>query len=410
MTDKIIDRLESLCKTQHEEITNWLSLERKKAAPFFYSSVDLRHSGIRLAPVDTNIFPAGFNNLSPAAKIRTTEAIKKILEKNYPDTKNILIIPENHTRNLAYFDNLAVLVSLFEKTGANARIGSLIAPSGGALEFTAASGAIIRQYPIKKEDNRLLTEDGFIPDLIILNNDMTSGIPNILQNITQPITPPVGMGWFQRHKSVHFSEYEKIIEKFSEKFGFDPWLLSAKSHQCGMVDFKNKDSLNCLAESVNEILVFAAKKHKEYNIEQKPYVFIKADSGTYGMGIMTANSANDILEINKKERNKMQVIKEGIRVSEVIIQEGIVTVDKVHEAPAEPMIYLIDGIPVGGMYRVNSNRDNFNNLNASGMIVVGMCDEKEDEHGIWKKVDNCSFKAHSLIASIAALAAGREKY
>ena len=28
-------------------------------------SVDLRNSGFKLAPVDTNLFPGGFNNLNP---------------------------------------------------------------------------------------------------------------------------------------------------------------------------------------------------------------------------------------------------------------------------------------------------------------------------------------------------------
>jgi len=30
-----------------------------------YCSVDLRNAGFKLAPVDTNLFPGGFNNLSP---------------------------------------------------------------------------------------------------------------------------------------------------------------------------------------------------------------------------------------------------------------------------------------------------------------------------------------------------------
>src|ERR1035437_4255375 len=46
-------------------IEHWLRAQWPKRATPFYSSVDLRNSGFQLAPVDTNLFPAGFNNLNP---------------------------------------------------------------------------------------------------------------------------------------------------------------------------------------------------------------------------------------------------------------------------------------------------------------------------------------------------------
>ena len=410
MTTPILTTLKNLYNTRGDEVEKWLAGARGNAAPFFYNSVDLRHSGLRLAPVDTNIFPAGFNNLSPAAQERASLYIKRFFAENYPQAKRVLIIPENHTRNLAYFDNLATLLSLFKNAGIEAKIGSLTAPAGEALNFTSALGVEIQQYPLIKNHDKLSLEDGFSPDVIIMNNDMTAGIPDILQNIKQPVIPALYMGWFQRRKSTHFTEYKKLIDDFGKTFSIDPWLLSAQSHQCGMVDFKDKKSLECLAESIDEILEFSRKKHLEYGISQEPYIYIKADSGTYGMGIMTVHSSDEVLELNKKERNKMQVIKEGTIVSEVIIQEGIPTIDMVDNAPAEPLVYLVDGIPVGGMYRINDNRDSLGNLNAAGMRFTGMCDESEDECGRWTKVPNCNFRSHGIIASIAALAAAREKY
>jgi len=38
----------------------------------FYSSVDLRNSGFKLALVDTNLFPAGFNNPTPVFETEAT--------------------------------------------------------------------------------------------------------------------------------------------------------------------------------------------------------------------------------------------------------------------------------------------------------------------------------------------------
>ncbi len=407
---EILTTLKQLHNTRGDEINSWLTNTRNNASPFFYTSVDLRHSGQRLVPVDTNIFPAGFNNLSPAARTRASISIKRFFQENHPQAKQVLIIPENHTRNLAYFDNLATLLELFEKAGITAKIGSLLTPAGEVLNFTSASGVEIKQYPLVKTGDKLSLEDGYTPDIIIMNNDMTAGIPDILQNIEQPIIPPLYMGWFQRRKSTHFAEYKKLAENFGKAFDIDPWLICADSHQCGMVDFKDKDSLGCLAKSIDNIIASSRKKHAEYGITQDPYIYVKADSGTYGMGIMTVTSGDEILELNKKERNKMQVIKEGAKVSEVIIQEGVPTIDIVENAPAEPMVYMIDGTPVGGMYRVNEQRDALGNLNAAGMRFTGMCDESEDEAAKWKKMLNCNFRSHGIIASIAALAAGREKY
>ncbi|MDP2246981.1 MAG: glutamate--cysteine ligase, partial [Nitrosomonadales bacterium] len=49
--------LEAMPKIEHWFRGQWL----EHASPF-YASVDLRNSGFKLAPVDTNLFPGGFNN------------------------------------------------------------------------------------------------------------------------------------------------------------------------------------------------------------------------------------------------------------------------------------------------------------------------------------------------------------
>lgn len=404
----ILDTLKSLDDTRHEEIENWFAGKRAEAAPFVYTSVDLRHSGLRLAPVDTNLYPAGFHNLSPRGSQRAAKFFARFLSERYPDVKNILLVPENHTRNLAYLDNLFALQELLTQAGAKAEIGSLVAEAPMTLQ--TASGKTITEHPLKKENGKLFLENGFAPDLVVLNNDMTSGVPLLLQGVTQPIVPPPDMGWWRRRKSVHFAAYKKLAGEFAKAFSLDPWLIAAEFHSCGRVNFKQEQGLDCVAKGVDKVLAAAREKHKEYGIDNEPYVFIKADSGTYGMGIMTARSGDELLSINKKIRNKMHVIKEGAEISEVIIQEGVATIDTVDGKPAEPMVYMVDGIPAGGMYRVNGNRDSENNLNAAGMEFTGMCDEVEEECGKWKAVGDCSFRSFGLIAALAALASARENY
>lgn len=406
----ILDTLKQLTETRGDEVEAWFARARGNAAPYLYNSVDLRHSGQRLVPVDTNLYPAGFHNLSPRGRMRASRFARRLLVEKYPDARRVLIVPENHTRNLAYLDNLLALQQIFADSGVEVEIGSLAAPAGNVLSLTTASGKSVTEHPVARNADRLALENGFTPDLIVLNNDLTPGVPDILKGLSQPVLPPVHMGWWQRKKSTHFAAYESLVADFSAQFSLDPWLLSAGFHACGQINFKEHTGLDCLAKGVEKVLSRAREKHREYGISEEPYVYIKADSGTYGMGIMTAHSPEEVLSLNKKTRNKMQVIKEGAEVSDVIIQEGIPTIDTVDGKPSEPMVYMVDGIPVGGMYRVNGSRDAQNNLNAAGMEFTGMCDEAEDDCGQWKSVQDCHFRAYGIIAAIAALAVAREKY
>jgi len=410
LMNSILDTLKTLDSARHDDIENWFAAKRKEAPPFLYTSVDLRHSNLRLAPVDTNLYPAGFHNLSPHGGERASRFFARFMQERFPQARRVLIIPENHTRNLAYLDNLATLVRLLKDVGLEAELGSLVAEPGHPITLQSGSGKTVTEYPIQKQNGKLALENGFTPDLVVLNNDLTSGMPVLLQGVTQPIVPPPEMGWWRRRKSIHFQAYKILAEDFAKTFSLDPWLIAAEFHSCGRVDFKEEQGLDCVAKGVDKVLARAREKHKQYGIDKDPYVFIKADSGTYGMGIMTARSGDELLSINKKTRNKMHVTKEGAQISEVIIQEGIPTVDTVDDKPAEPMVYMVDGIPAGGMYRVNANRDSENNLNAAGMEFTGMCDEVEDECGQWKAVQDCNFRSFGIVAAIAALAAAREDY
>jgi glutamate--cysteine ligase len=84
------------------------------------------------------------------------------------------------------------------------------------------------------------------------------------------------------------------------------------------------------------------RKYKEYGIQEKPFIIVKADAGTYGMGIMTVRDPKDLADLNRRSRNKMSIIKDGQEVSEVILQEGVPTYERVNESVAEPVVYMID--------------------------------------------------------------------
>lgn len=394
----IQNQLFSLFQTKREDVSQWFGQQVQKFEQPFYASVDLRHSGMKLAPVDTNLFPAGFNNLSEDGRQRASRAITQFIANHFPAAKKILIIPENHTRNLNYLDNLHVLTTLFEQAGLSVSMGRFDLAPEAAEHYVSASGHDITARGISRSGDTISAGD-FTPDLIIVNNDFTGGVPDILIGLTQPVRPCPKMGWYRRKKSEHFAAYQRIAKDFASAFAFDDWLITSYFEHCGMVNFSERTGLECVALAVEKTISRIKTKYAEHGISSDPYVYVKADSGTYGMGIMTARSGEDVYEINKKTRNKMNVIKEGVYNTEVMIQEGIPTIDLVDGSVAEPVLYLIASEPLGGAWRINEGRDAYINLNATGMKF----------RSFDRNADDPSFVAACMVGRLASIAAAYEQ-
>jgi glutamate--cysteine ligase len=71
------------------EIERWFRLAWNEQTPPFYSSVDVRNAGFKLAPVDTNLFPGGFNNLAPEMMPLAIQAAMSAIEKICPDARSM---------------------------------------------------------------------------------------------------------------------------------------------------------------------------------------------------------------------------------------------------------------------------------------------------------------------------------
>lgn len=397
----IIAVLRELIHTRGREIDAWFAGASRQTPPFFYNSVDLRHSGFKLAPVDTNLFPAGFNNLTPTERKEASRAAHDFFRNYHPKVTKVLLLSEDHTRNTYYLENLAVLQQILSDAGKEVRLSNLsVSATGEKTSYESKSGIALTAYPIIREGRLVKTKDGFVPDLILVNNDMTEGAPEILQDIEQTVTPPIGFGWYQRRKTSHFESYNNLARDFCHQFDLDPWFITTIFEKCGVVNFKEKKGIECVALKVDKALHRIQAKYDEYGITGTPYVFIKSDRGTYGMGIMTVRSGDEVIEMNKDIRKKMNTIKGGTLNTEVIIQEGIPTIDIVGENPAEPMMYLVGGQPVGCIFRLNTKRDAYGNLNASGMQFASI--KETGTTGVCE--------ALGLISKLASYAAAWECY
>ena len=365
-----INELEQRILDSMPAIERWFRLEWMEHTPPIYTSVDIRNAGFKLAPVDTNLFPGGWNNLTTAMLPLAVQAAQAAIEKICPEAKNLLIIPENHTRNTFYLTNVLQLQRIFNMAGLNVRIGSINPEIKDTTAIALPNGETITLEPVVRSKRRLGLKD-FDPCTILLNNDLSAGAPGILEELhEQFLLPPLHAGWSVRRKSTHFQSYEEVAKRFGKMLGIDPWLINPMFNQCGEVNFAEGTGLDCLRSNVDALLTKIRRKYKEYGINEKPFVVVKADNGTYGMGIMTVRDVSDLDQLNRKTRNKMSVIKDGQEVSDVIIQEGVLTHERINDAVAEPVVYMMDRYVVGGFYRVHAERGVDENLNAPGAAFV----------------------------------------
>lgn len=402
--------LERVILARRPDIERWFRTQWLEHEAPFYSSVDLRNAGFKLAPVDLNLFPGGFNNLNPEFIPLCVHAAMSAVQKICPDSRRFLLMPENHTRNLHYLQNVAVLKRILEGAGLEVRIGSLIPDLAQPLDLETSAGERLRVEPIVRRGTRVGL-DGFDPCAVLLNNDISAGIPAILQGIEQPVVPPLVAGWTTRRKSHHFQVYDRIAEAFASLIGIDPWLVNPAFSQCGKVNFAEKEGEECLAAKVEFVLGEVREKYAHYGIREAPFCIVKADAGTYGMGIMTVKSVDDVRNLNRKTRNKMATIKEGQPVHEVIIQEGVYTFESVDGGVAEPVVYMVDQFVVGGFYRVHTERGIDENLNSPGARFEPLAFETDchspDCAGDPGDPPN-RFYTYGVIARLAMLAAAVE--
>ena len=113
---------------------------------------------------------------------------------------------------------------------------------------------------------------------------------------------------------------------------------------------------------VETLLAKIRRKYKEYGIGEKPFVVVKPDRSADGMGIVTVRDPKELEALADRLRD--------VPAGEVIIQEGVPTYERINDAVAEPVVYMIDRYVVGGFYRVHAERGIDENLNAPGSSYV----------------------------------------
>lgn len=333
------------------------------------SSVDLRNSGFKIAVVDTNLFPSGFNNLCETFSERGSQEFRNYFEKWHPSVRRVLIFPEEHTRNAFYWKNVAALKGILAGAGLEVEVGT----ASTLFHFSEED-----PFPLKKvflRSGRLQT-DNFVPEAILINNDLSAGVPEYLKGLDQLLLPSPHLGWYRRKKSDHFAHYERLVGGLAPILEIDPWILTPQTTVETGVDLTDEICLKRLQETADRLLGEIQKKYRQYGINREPYLFIKNNSGTYGLGITHVHSGRELLALSRRLRNKLESAKGGIKVSEYLLQEGIPTADLHRGKPIEPVVYLIGGVAIGTFFRIHEEKTELENLNAPGMSFACLCAHK----------------------------------
>ena len=390
----------------------WFRLEWMEHTPPFYSSVDIRNAGFKLAPVDTNLFPGGWNHLTPEMLPLAVQAAMAAIEKICPEARNLLIIVENDTRNSSYLSNVAQLQRIFSMGGLNVRIGSVSPDVKETTVIELPTGEHITLEPVQRSRHRLGLKH-FDPCTILLNNDLSAGAPGILEDLhEQYLLPPLHAGWSVRRKSNHFRSYEEITKRFGKLLGIDPWLINPLFGKCEPSDFATDTGLDALQSTVDTVLTKIRRKYKEYGINEKPFVVVKPDNGSYGAGVLTVRDVKDLLALSPATRAQLAMTHDGQPVREAIVQEGVLTQERIAGAVAEPVVYMMDRYVVGGFYRSHAERGADENLNLPGAQFVPLAfDHSTHMHQLGTRPAALApnrFYMYGVVARLAMLAASYE--
>ena len=237
-----------LLEENTDELVSWFERERAKQPMPLYASVDIRDAGWKVAAVDANAYPAGFNNVGESERESLSEQLQEWLVSEHPQASWLHIWPEKHTRNKGYIENLIVLQDILSKCNCKVTVGSN--EFEGILEIEGITGTL--QLSETTTDG-ILRVDGETPDVLILNNDLTGGIlPGLLSD---SVSPSAQMGWHRRRKSEHFIALQGYCQEVAELLEIDDWHLLPMWF---VSEDKCLEKESCLTELAAEINNFIA--------------------------------------------------------------------------------------------------------------------------------------------------------
>ncbi|HNA78916.1 MAG TPA: glutamate--cysteine ligase [Turneriella sp.] len=390
--------LQNKIVARYAQIDEWLrSLE--KDVPIFMSA-DIRDAGFKIASIDANLYPAGFNNLDASFHPLAARHLKDALAHyNIPAGSRLLLISEEHTRNSFYLENIRALSGLLAAAGYSVEVATQFAIADesyvdNALELRTASGNTVRLYDPAYASARLADYSA-----LIMNHDSSAGTADWIKNATIPVLPAWQAGWHSRSKARHFAHYRTLMNELAAIVGVDPWFFAPLDAHITGIDINSDADRAKVSEQAAGLLKQIQAKYDEYQIQEKPFVFLKSDHGTYGMAMLSFDSAGEILEINRKEKNKLFKGKSSVVVKDYLLQEGVPTIVREADHFSETVVMLANNQFIGCFARANEQKDGRTSLNSTGMYFK--------PHTL-AATDNDATRVAAIITRVAGIALQRE--
>ena len=123
--------------------------------------------------------------------------------------------------------------------------------------------------------------------------------------------------------------YEEVAKKFAKLLGMDPWLINPMFARCGEVNFQRRRRATSASQQRRRA---ARQDPPQVQGIRHPGEAVRHRQGRrrhlrhgHHDGARRRRTCADL---NRKQRNKMSVVKDGQEVSEVIVQEGVPTYER----------------------------------------------------------------------------------
>ncbi len=384
-----------------------------------YASLDIRDSGWKVCAVDVNLFPAGFNVLTANDRARGSQRMREFLAAKLLKTApwKITVVPESHTNNAGYLENLSGILGLLREAGCEVRLAWSGPPIPKAWPLKTASGAVLEYLPPQ------VALEG--ADAILLNHDLSGGLPAFLKDVHLPTFPSPKLGWYRRRKSDHQQIVEGLLKSIARQLDFfDPWYFAPLSWTIPLPDLSTDEGIDHLANKVDQMIETLKRGYGEREIGETPRVFVKNDAGTYGLGVLSVASGQEVRERRKWIQEKMRKGKGAVAVENLILQEAVPTAlsygaDE-NLVVGEPVLYLVNGLAIGGFLRIQEklgSEGRWLNLNQPGAKLEALdCVMTRPEERPFAKIRGRSPceqlslpHVYAFIARLHATAAGLEE-
>lgn len=343
----------------------WFDSQKKQPFPV-YASFDIRVNDNKIAIVDANLFPAGFNNIHVEDWDRASEAWRQTLDPWVKPGQALLLLTEEHTLNLRYWDHVFVLKQLLQKHFKVWLIWPRVVLKSSSV--TSANHGTLTVYGAHPEQPAWQNES---IGLILSNNDFSADYGNWFEAWKDvPLIPPPSCGWRLRHKANFFHWYNQLSQEAARILDIDPYRLQIETLSI-QIPLGDDDAMVTVAEAIRQ---FSQNLYRTYQIRGWQYsdtIFLKNARGTYGLGVLPIENASQFQNFNYHQRKKLKAAKANWVTQDFILQEAVATHLTHNDGLKEPVLYYVGRNCVGGFWRVfGQSHQSLVSFNAPGAYFI----------------------------------------